>query len=424
MPRYNFGAFFLPGFKKDYTMRCMDSIKKMRILAIETSCDETAISIVEASGGNTGTLNILSDLVVSQIDLHREYGGVFPMLAKREHAKNLVPILKQAIKKAEENGLNITENKFPISNFQFQKIFEREPELLEAFLKDVPNLGIPEIDAIAFTRGPGLPPALWVGVNFAVALSLAWNKPLIPVNHMEGHLFSACLSGKENPKLKFQNPKTPTLALLISGGHTQIVLSEEHLKYKIIGETRDDAVGEAFDKVARILGLPYPGGPEISKRAEKFRTSGKTATGKYKLPRPMIKSGDLDFSFSGIKTSALYTVQKIEEMTEDIREEICYEFEEAVTETLLSKMSAAAEQYNPRTMILGGGVSCNTYIQKKFKEEFSKNFPETEVMIPKRELSTDNSVMIALAGYLRANDDQKNILPPGTPQVADGNLSL
>jgi N6-L-threonylcarbamoyladenine synthase len=397
----------------------------MKILAIETSCDETAISIIEVPPSEK-TLTVLSNIVVSQIELHKPYGGVFPMLAKREHAKNLVPVLETALREAklfsQRTVLRDTQRTVLCG------ILEREPELLEVFLPFISSLKIPKIDAIAFTRGPGLAPALWVGVNFARALSVAWEKPLVPINHMEGHMLSSLLK-----KTTITKPNFPILALLISGGHTEIVLAKDLFKYKIVGTTRDDAVGEAFDKTARILGLPYPGGPEISKRAENFRkqpsfakaTAGK---GKYKLPRPMIHSDDFDFSFSGIKTAVLYMVQKIPEMTEEIRNEICYEFEEAVTETLLSKTMRSAEKYNPKMILLGGGVASNSHIQKIFKESFSKNFSEAEVFVPEQELSTDNALMIALAGYLRFSHDKKSVLPAGDKRIknlkADGNWSL
>ena len=397
----------------------------MKILAIETSCDETAISIIEVPRDGK-SLTILSNIVVSQIAIHKPYGGVFPMLAKREHAKNLVPILKTALREAgllsQRSGLR------EIQKSDLCEILEREPELLEAFLPFISSIKIPKIDAIAFTRGPGLAPALWVGVNFARALSVVWKKPLVPINHMEGHMLSSLLK-----KTIITKPNFPILALLISGGHTEIVLAKDLFKYKVVGTTRDDAVGEAFDKTARILGLPYPGGPEISARAESFRKSpcfakATQGKGKYKLPRPMIHSDDFDFSFSGIKTATLYMVQKIPKVTEEIRNEICYEFEEAVTETLLSKTMRSAEKYNPHMILLGGGVASNSHIQKTFKESFSKKFSEAEVFVPEKELSTDNALMIAFAGYLRFTKDKKSILRAGDKKIkklkADGNWSL
>jgi N6-L-threonylcarbamoyladenine synthase len=393
----------------------------MKILAIETSCDETAISIIEVPQSGK-TLTVLSNIVVSQIELHKPYGGVFPMLAKREHAKNLVPVLETALREAKLFSPQRSDLR-EVQRLELCEILEREPELLEMFLPLISSIKTPKIDAIAFTRGPGLAPALWVGINFARALSVAWEKPLVPINHMEGHMLSSLL--KQSTIIK---PNFPILALLISGGHTEIILAKDLFKYKVVGTTRDDAVGEAFDKTARILGLPYPGGPEISIRAEKFRKQGIPTSKFYKLPRPMIHSDDFDFSFSGIKTAALYMVQKIPEMTEKIRNEICYEFEEAVTETLLSKTMRATEKYNPKMILLGGGVASNSHIQKTFKESFSKNFSEAQVFVPEQELSTDNALMIALAGYLRFTHDKKSILPAGDKKIknlkADGNWSL
>lgn len=399
----------------------------MILLAIETSCDETAISIIEATGNleKGAKIRVLSNVIISQIEIHKPYGGVFPALAKREHARNLAPMLEQALAEA---GLLKKSKVFTAeSRKSLAKLLEREPELLSALRDFLPKIKIPKIDAIAVTHGPGLEPALWVGINFARALSLAWGKPVVPVNHMEGHIYSALMS-RGNSKSEIRNPKTPALALLISGGHTEIVLIKKPFHYTVVGETRDDAVGEAFDKAARILGLPYPGGPEISVRAEKFRTSGKTPSGVYKLPRPMIHSDDFDFSFSGIKTAVLYMVKKIENLTEEIREEVCYEFEEAVTETLVSKTLRAAEKYRPKTIVMGGGVTANIHIQKVFKDTFEKKFPDTEILVPDKDLSTDNALMIAVAGYARMLHAPLKILEAGGRKIknlrADGNLSL
>ncbi len=398
----------------------MIKAKTWRILAIETSCDETAISIIEANGSS---VRVLSNLIISQIDIHKPYGGVFPALAKREHAKNLIPMLAQSLKKSK-----IKTKKGEVKMSGIEKILEREPELLTAFNDFIPSAGIPEIDAIAFTQGPGLAPALWVGVNFSRALSLVWQKPIIPINHMEGHYFSALLQKKTSSVFNLAPGKNPSLALLISGGHTQIVLIKNLFHYKIVGETRDDAVGEAFDKVARVLGLPYPGGPEISKRAGAFRKNKKIPSGQYKLPRPMIHSGDFDFSFSGIKTAVLYMVQKIPNMTDDIHEEICYEFEEAVTDTLISKMISATEKYSPKHIILGGGVSANSHIQKSFLKKFKADFPDTKILLPSKMLTGDNALMIATAGYMRAVNDSKRLISQTSKKMfslsADGNMKL
>ena len=401
----------------------------MNILAIETSCDETAISIIEIPHANKNTTTILSNVVVSQIELHRPYGGVFPMLAKREHSKNIVPVLETALRDADLLKLKKKTSPLPENILAgLKKIFEREPELHDIFIEFFSKITTPKIDVIAFTRGPGLAPALWVGVNFARALSFVWEKPLLPVNHMEGHMLSPLLKRTTEKKAFITKPEYPILALLISGGHTEIVLSKKLFSYKVIGTTRDDAVGEAFDKAARILGLPYPGGPEISRQADRFRKKGIAASGKYKLPRPMIHSDDFDFSFSGIKTAVLYMVQKIPNLTEDIREEVCFEFENAVTETLLSKTMKATIKYNPQTVLLGGGVASNSHIQKEFHDSFKKEFPEVSVSVPEKELSTDNALMIALAGSLRFLGDKKSVLAFDSRKIknikADGNWSL
>src|SRR3989344_4247172 len=251
--------------------------RTMRILAIETSCDETAIAIVEATGDvKNASFTVLGNARLSQVAVHQQYGGVYPNLAKREHAKNLVPILEAALEEAEM----LREDTQALSHETHDaitKLLEREPGLEEQFLEFVRETEPPSIDAIAVTAGPGLEPALWVGINFAKALALAWSKPLVAVNHMEGHILAGLASERsdlnassEGLTLEIKNVGMPVLALLISGGHTELVLMKEwpacadRISYELIGQTRDDAVGEAFDKVARMLGLPYPGGPELS----------------------------------------------------------------------------------------------------------------------------------------------------------------
>jgi N6-L-threonylcarbamoyladenine synthase len=367
----------------------------MKILSIETSCDETAISIVEAiassEAGETLEFKILGNAVFSQIELHKEYGGVFPTLAKREHIKNLPFVLEQVLKEA---GLeNSKEN---------------------------------GIDAVAVTVGPGLEPALWAGINFAQALAFAWNKPIIPVNHMEGHIFSALLQKSQKDKFSifnFQFSKTPMLALLISGGHTQLVISKKFLEYEIIGETLDDAVGEAFDKVARMLGLPYPGGPEISKLAEKVGRPTSNQTD-FKFPRPMLHSDTCDFSFSGLKTSILYTLKKIPNLTEEIKQNIAKEFEDAVIEVLLVKTKKALIESGAQTLVIGGGVSANKRIRNTFEEMLKNEFPEIKLFVPDIGLSTDNAIMIAVAGYFKFIQNTEKYKKRNIELKADGNLSL
>jgi|SRR3989338_2179166 len=377
----------------------------MKILAIETSCDETAIAIIEGTEDiHNPRFSVLSNLVLSQVALHAQYGGVFPSLAKREHAKNLIPLLKQAL---EESNLLQPKNTLESTTYNLQLILEHEPELLKQFEDFIPTIETPDIDLIAVTNGPGLEPALWVGVNFAKALSSTWGKPVMPVNHMEGHIFSALLKKSQKDAEKNEGSTAPTtynlqpitfpiLALLISGGHTELVLSKDWFTYEIVGQTRDDAVGEAFDKVARMLDLPYPGGPQISKLAEEVRISENKTDG-FVFPRPMMHSGDFNFSFSGLKTAVLYALKKIETLTPEIKKTVAYAFEEAVTEVLVKKTVAAAEDCGVHAIVVGGGVSAN----KRIRESLSDKLQDESLFIAPINLTGDNALMIAAAGYLR-----------------------
>jgi len=390
----------------------------MKVLGIETSCDETAVCVIETHGDlPDAKLKILGNQLYSQVALHAKYGGVFPNMAKREHAKNLVPLLEKCLTEA-----NISkEKKQKISaekNEKIKKILEREEGLFEMLEKFAEKIEKPDIDAIAVTNGPGLEPALWVGVSFAKALGELWNVPLYPVNHMEGHIVVASVDKVSEKEFVFKKIDHPAIALLISGGHTQLVLNKETLNYEIIGDTKDDAVGEAFDKVARILGLPYPGGPEISKLAEKERREFPDKETAYPLPRPMIHSNDLNFSFSGIKTAVLYTVKKIPELTGAIKQEIAREFEDAVVEVIILKTRQAVIEYGARTIVIGGGVSAN----KKIREDFTILARELgiELMVPEVSASTDNAFMIALAGYVNITSGKK----PQMDFRAQGNLRL
>lgn len=365
----------------------------MKILAIETSCDETAIAIIEAEGVAPSVIfTVRANEVLSQIAIHKEYGGVFPMLAKREHARALVPLLIKALKTAgmyKETSRHVIES--PLRG-EFQNMLEREPELFGAFINDVPNIDPPDIDAIAITQGPGLEPALWVGINFARALSLVWKKPVIAVNHMEGHLLASLIQ-KENEQTVLAPVAFPLLGLLVSGGHTELVLMKDWLDYSIIGETKDDAVGEAFDKVARILGLPYPGGPEIA------RLGAEGNPKVYPLPRPMLHSGDYHFSFSGLKTAVLYLVKKLGVLSDEQRSDIAREFEEACIEVLVTKTLRAAEEYAVHTIVLGGGVSANTRLRKTLAKE-CEGRGGIVLYTPSPSLSTDNALMIAVTAFL------------------------
>lgn len=407
----------------------------MRILAIETSCDETAIAIVEAKGDETNaSFTILGNTLLSQVALHAKYGGVYPNLAKREHAKNLVPILEAAL--AEAEMLREDTQALPTETHDaIARLLEREPGLGGALLEFISKTEPPAIDAIAVTAGPGLEPALWVGINFAKALALVWGKPLVAVNHMEGHILAA-LAQREAPNDKHEEPnksqierfeikntETPVLALLISGGHTELVLMREWLQYEIIGQTRDDAVGEAFDKVARLMGLPYPGGPEISKLAEAARNETASTTSGFSLPRPMLHDNTCDLSFSGLKTAVRYLLEGRDELSPLEKQQLAREFEDAVTEVLWKKTARALEATGAKTLVVGGGVSANTHIRRVFQEKVNNTAccSEVALRIPTAALTTDNALMIALAGYYRAL--RKDFADPDSLK-ADGNLRL
>ncbi len=389
----------------------------MRILAIETSCDETAVTLLEAEGTEASAqFRILGNALLSQIDIHREFGGVYPAVAKREHAKNLVPMLYAAL---DEAGVLTEEKSTPSSAEILTELLAREPGLSEALLDFLSTYRAPSIDAVAVTHGPGLEPALWVGVNFAKALSLAWNVPLIGVNHMEGHLLSALTTSVEDPsEFEITDVALPALGLLISGGHTELVSMNEWLSYTLVGHTRDDAVGEAFDKVARMLGLPYPGGPEISKLAEQARVRGNTVI--PALPRPMMKDATCDFSFSGLKTAVLYLV-KDRVLTDTEKEEIAHAFEDAVSDVLFAKASRALYETGAKTLVLGGGVSANMHIRRVFAERIAVEHPDVSLRIPAARFTTDNAIMIGISGFYRVL--KKDFLLPDDMK-ANGNLSL
>ncbi len=401
----------------------------MIILGIETSCDETGLCIIESENG---TIKVLGNQLYSQVAKHQEFGGVLPNLAKREHAKNLVPLFKKCLEEAVltsslvKGECHSDDKAVDLAKLsEIEKILSREPELFVELKELLETIEKPKIDAIAVTNGPGLEPALWVGVTFAKALNAAWNIPIIPTNHMEGHIVVASLSpslDKEGlgavEKTWHLAPTThPAIALLISGGHTQLVLIKDKLDYKIIGNTKDDAVGEAFDKVARMLGLPYPGGPQVSKYADTWKTKN-ISLQTFKFPRPMINSKDLDFSFSGLKTSVLYTIKKIENLTEEMKQEIAFEFQKAVVDVLIAKTKMAIMEYGAQTLIAGGGVIANKDIREALKNLATEL--SVEFQLPEISASTDNALMIAIAGFI-------NILANKKPTIdfrANGNLSL
>ena len=357
----------------------------MIILGIETSCDETAASILEVKKGQ---IDVLSNVVSSQIKLHAAWGGVVPNLAAREHLKNIFPVLRSALKEA-----------------------QKKPA---------------DIDLIGVTSGPGLIPALLIGVNAAKTLAYVWKKPLLGIHHIEGHIYANFIG--VSPKSKVQSPKStkikfPALCLVVSGGHTQLVLMKKHLHYKIIGETQDDAVGEAFDKVARILGLGYPGGPSVALWATKIKN--KKSKIKIILPRPMLNKDNFDFSFSGLKTAVLYETKKHPELLKksDYIAALCQEFQNAATDVLIAKTIRAAQKYHPQSILLAGGVSANLELREKLGIAVKKELPKTTYHIPEIKYALDNSAMIATAAYFRQKVSRKKTYPWQIVE-ADANLKL
>ncbi len=351
----------------------------MKILAIETSCDETAVTLLDIDGPlEKPNIKVLGDSYLSQAKLHEKYGGVYPNLAKREHEKNLPILLEKTLKESGESSEN------------------------------------PNIDYIAVTEGPGLEPALWTGITFALDLAKRWQKPIIPVNHMEGHVFSVLFNARASLEL-------PALALLVSGGHTELVLVKDFRNYEIIGKTRDDAVGESFDKVARMLGLPYPGGPEISRLAEESRIEKERV--EIEFPRPMIHSDNLDFSFSGLKTAVLYKLKTKKSISEEFKKEVARAFEDAAVAVLIEKTNKALlELGDIKTLIVAGGVSANIHLNRELAGLVSK-FKHVKLYAPTRYLSTDNAVMIGIAAFIRARKESE-ILKKQVSIRARGNLSI
>jgi len=319
-------------------------MKSARILAIETSCDETACAILENGRA------LLASIVASQMDIHARYGGVFPEVASRQHVLSIIPVVEQTLVQS--------------------------------------NLSLQDMDAIAVTRGPGLAGSLVVGMNMAKGLALGIGLPLVGVNHLEGHIYSSWIynAGESIPP----EPQFPLMALLVSGGHTELNLVTDHLTYQRLGSTLDDAAGEAFDKVARLLGLSYPGGPSIQRAAE----SGDPA--RFKFPRAKLE-GTYDFSFSGLKTAVLYEVNELKKKSTTLPvEDLAASFQSAVVDVLFKKTLQAARDYNTKEILVAGGVSANRALRQAFQSQ--KDF---KVHIPPFSLCTDNAAMIAAAGYYR-----------------------
>ncbi|UCV14698.1 tRNA (adenosine(37)-N6)-threonylcarbamoyltransferase complex transferase subunit TsaD [Quatrionicoccus australiensis] len=329
----------------------------MLVLGIESSCDETGIALYDSEAG------LLSHALHSQVAMHAEYGGVVPELASRDHIRRVVPLLREALVRSGRQ--------------------------------------LAEVDAVAYTRGPGLSGALLVGCAFAEALALSIGKPTIPVHHLEGHLLSPLLSSTP--------PSFPFVALLVSGGHTQLMRVTGVGEYELLGETLDDAAGEAFDKSAKMLGLPYPGGALLSKLAEQGDPE------KYSLPRPMLHSGDLSFSFSGLKTAVLTLVREQgESLTESFKADAARAFQEAIVEVLVKKSLKAMKQTGLKQLVVAGGVGANKQLRATLDREAKRK--QFRVYYPELEFCTDNGAMIALAGCLR--------LQSGTPAKEAGSFAV
>lgn len=314
----------------------------MIILGIESSCDETGIALYDTEKG------LLAHALHSQIDLHAEYGGVVPELASRDHIRRVLPLTEKVLKDA--------------------------------------NISLQQIEGVAYTQGPGLSGALLVGTSVAEALAFALSVPTVGVHHLEGHLLAPLL--EENP------PAFPFVALLVSGGHSQLMRVTAIGDYELLGDTLDDAAGEAFDKTAKLLGLGYPGGPAVAKLAMQGRA------GQYQLPRPMLKSGDLNFSFSGLKTAVLNLVNEHQgALTEQNKADIAYEFQEAATDILTAKCLSALKQTGLKSLIVSGGVGANKRLREKLNIEMTQR--KYSVSYPRLEFCTDNGAMIAFAGAMR-----------------------
>lgn len=399
------------------------------ILSIETSCDETALAVLSCSQTANEKLSctVFGQAINSQIELHKQYGGVFPMMAKREHGKNIAPLFLHLLNETTQHIKSSDE--IPGANYsldlqsQLNELGAKDPDLLKNFYEFIFNAQIPNpgINEIAVTTGPGLEPALWVGITFAKLLGLVWNIPVIASNHMRGHIASVLFDQEETfssyPIHTTRDIQFPAIALLISGNHTELISMESFAGTKLMGKTKDDAIGEAFDKVARMLDLPYPGGPEISKLATLARTEN--IVSQYVFPRPMIHSKDFDFSFSGLKTAVLYTIQKIQAsgvaIDEHIKKQIALEFENAVTEVLISKTKKALEEINAHTLAIGGGVIANTHIRFAF-EALAQEMGIT-LLIPPFKLCGDNAVMTGLASYIW-NDTENTLKADGNKMVS------
>ncbi|MES2014779.1 MAG: tRNA (adenosine(37)-N6)-threonylcarbamoyltransferase complex transferase subunit TsaD [Patescibacteria group bacterium] len=387
----------------------------MKILSVETSCDETAVAVLECEGGlENATFTILGNSLYSQAALHAPYGGVYPNLAKREHQGNLAPLATGALTAA--GMVHSPQTPPTIDESVFKKI--RDEGFKTEIRKFLEVTEKPDIELIAVTRGPGLEPALWTGITFAESIGAAWNIPVIGIDHMEGHIVSTLLTKKSESEFSISGFELPLLALLISGGHTEFVLMKDVFSYTHVGATKDDAVGEAFDKVARLLNFPYPGGPQIAEAAARARARGESSG--ITFPRPMAHDDTCDFSFSGLKTAVLYKLREMEHLSEQNKEDVAEAFENAARDVIILKARRALEATTPKVFAVGGGVSANVEIRNALTELTAEEFPNVSIRFPDKTLTGDNAIMIAVAGYLRHKTGAKTV----SDLSALGNLKL
>ena len=358
----------------------------MIILGIETSCDETAVALVK-----DGT-KVLSSSVASSEEIHKKYGGIIPEKAAREQVRSMIPVLKEAL---ESSRLKAQGSRLKLKIQKYQNL----------------------IDAIAVTVGPGLIGSLLVGVETAKTLAWLWDKPIVPVNHLIAHIYGNFL---QSPITHHPSPIIfPSLCLIVSGGHTELVLMKDHGKFQWIGGTRDDAAGECFDKTSRLLGLGYPGGPAIAAAAAMvdgpssgsgnstrliqpcFKPDpsagrqGSRLKANLKLPRPMINDDNLDFSFSGLKTAVLNKIKTMKQLSNETIKQLSYEIQEAITDVLVKKTLKAAEKYKVKSILVGGGVAANSRLREKFESIVNSQLSKVKLFIPNKKFCTDNAAVIA-----------------------------
>lgn len=343
----------------------------MKILSIESSCDETSVAVVEKIQSE---IKVLSNITATSLSMHAATGGIIPENAAREQVKYIMPVIIEAL----------------LSSNKDSKIKKQNPETWQTAREILRK----DIDSIAITYGPGLIGSLLVGVETAKTLSFVFEKPLLPINHLLAHIYANYINRKED-KISF-----PFIGFIVSGGHTDLLLFKQHGQYQWLGGTRDDAAGEAFDKVGRLLNLSYPAGPEIEKRAQKVSNPS------VKFKSPIIGEDNFDFSFSGLKTEVLRFVQKNPEMSETLKNEICFATQKAISDVLVKKTLKAAEKYDVKTILVGGGVSANQTLTEQFKLSILKAQLSISLFVPQKEYSTDNGAMVG--AYALLNPEYKS----------------